>query len=86
MHLLEQRVERIGAEPGCRSDAHVDSEFVLLDPPANSGHVVLVQECHVVGLERMVQVHRYAPIEFAILREHEDGKGSVVPVFLLLEK
>ena len=43
MHLLEQRVERIGAEPGCRSDAHVNSEFVLLDPPANSGHVVLVQ-------------------------------------------
>ena len=58
MHLLEQRVERISAESGCGSYTHVDSEFVLLDPQANSGHVVLVQECHVVGLERMVQVTR----------------------------
>ena len=40
MHLLEQRVERIGAEPGGSSHAHVDSEFVLFDPSADSRHVV----------------------------------------------
>ena len=33
-----------------------------------------------------IQVHRDAPIEFTILLEHEDGKCSVVAVFLLLEK
>ena len=33
----------------------------------------------------MIQVHRNAPVELTILLEHEDGKRSIVAVFLLLE-
>lgn len=33
----------------------------------------------------MVQVHRDAAIELTILLVHEDGKRSIVAVFLLLE-
>ena len=34
----------------------------------------------------MIQIHRYAPIELNILLIHEDGKRSIVAVFLLLER
>ena len=50
MWQLEQHVKRVGAETGCRFNTHVDSEFLLLEPFADSRHVVLVKEGESVGM------------------------------------
>ena len=55
--LLEDHVQGVSTEPGTGFGAHVDPEFVLCEPFADPGEVVLIQERHVVGLQRMVKIH-----------------------------
>ena len=82
---LEQHVERVGTESGTSIDTHVDAKLLALEPLADTRKVVLIQESESVGLQRVVKIHRYTSIELTILLEHEDGKRSIVAVFLLLE-
>ena len=82
---LEQHVERVSAEPGTIIDTHIDAKVLALDPLADAGKVVLVQEGEWIGLQGMVQIDRHIPIEVAILSEHEDSESAIVAVFLLLE-
>ena len=85
-HFLEQHVKRVCAETRRRFDTHVNSEFLLPEPFADSWQIVLVQESHVIRLQGMVQVYCHIPVELTILLEHEGGKRSIAPVLLLLEK
>ena len=64
--LVKQHVKRIGAEAGSDHHAHMDGEMALFQPLSNVGKVVLVQESHVIGLQRMIEVHRYVAEEIAV--------------------
>ena len=84
--LIKHHVERIEAEAGVDLYTHMDGQVILLQPLSDAGKVVLVQESHVIGLQRMIEVHRHIAEEFAVFREHENGEGSVVAVLLFLEE
>lgn len=46
--VLEEHVQRVSTEPGTGFYSHIDSEFLLDEPFADSRKVVLVQERHII--------------------------------------
>lgn len=53
--------------------------MVVLDPLPNPREVVLVEESHAVGLQRMAEIHRRDGIEFSVSLVQEHGLAQDGP-------